>query len=343
MARNIVSTDDLFAVCTESYGYKEPIARVLSNVLFWSQLAQHYFHGHLGIYKTDAELARDLHKHPKTVGRLLRHVSAPAEKEKPRTVFHTRYGPKPGAPGGRVRWLFRTELGNEIIDAAKAHAKARLSRKSRKQNAATDRREMQQSAAPMRGERSPQNVATHIKQKDFSDSQTESLSFAEAEREKPASYEKEKKLREEIKSETEESRVKRFVSLWNLACEERNRPELAWHPSDVGLWSQKLSTFIQERDIAQRSDEDIRARLRLLAGNLDWLSERMSPVFMRYNSDGLLIESFVRYSKRLWLAAGKKLAEKRNPLLVQSQAPSLKDYDISGKARELAKMEDERR
>jgi hypothetical protein len=192
---------------------------------------------------------------------------------------------------------------------------------------------------------SPQNVATHIKQKDFSDSQTETLSLAEAEREKAASHEKKKKLREKIKSETEnESReeVKRFVSLWNLACEECNRPELAWHPSEVEHWSPKLSTFIREKGVAQRSDEDVRARLRLLAGDLESLSERMGPTFMRYNRDGLLIESFARYSTKLWLAAGKEMAEQHSPLAGQWGAPlkSLKDL-IPGKAKEMAKIEDE--
>ncbi len=57
------------------------------------------------------------------------------------------------------------------------------------------------------------------------------------------------------------------------------------------------------------------------------VTERMGPAFMKYNRDGLLIESFVRYGTKLWLAAGKKLAEQRSPLAGQSGAPlkSLKD------------------
>ena len=246
MARNTVSSDDLFTVCAHQYGYAESVARVLSNLLFWSQFAQNYFRGHIGIYKTDGELARELHKHPKTVGRLLREVSAPAEKDKPRAVFHTRYGPKPGAPGGRVRWLFRTELGDQIIEAAKARAEARLSQKSRRQNAATGRREMQGSATPKRFDRSPQYAATHIRQNHFSNSRTDTLSSAEAERETPNSYE-EKESREGIE---------RLVRCWKTVCEECNRPELAWRTSEVRRWSAGLGKFIHERGVADMSDEN---------------------------------------------------------------------------------------
>ena len=52
------------------------------------------------------------------------------------------------------------------------------------------------------------------------------------------------------------------------------------------------------------------ARLRLLAGDFSWLRERMGPAFMRYNTDGLLIQSFVRYGTKLWLATENKLAER---------------------------------
>ena len=59
MARNTVSSDDLFTVCAHQYGYAKSVARVLSNLLFWSQFAQNYFRGHIGIYKTDGELAEN--------------------------------------------------------------------------------------------------------------------------------------------------------------------------------------------------------------------------------------------------------------------------------------------
>jgi len=320
-----VSENDLFAVCAHQYGYSEPLARVLSNVLFWSQFPGHRVRGQLGIFKTDAELAKDVHKHPKTVGRLLREVCAPAEIVKRGAVFSTRYAPRPWDPSGRVRWLFRTELGNEIIDAAKTLAKARLNRKTRKQTAATDRREMQRSSASKRCERSPQIAATHIIQRDCSDSQTETLSSGEAERETD-SYE-EKDSREGIE---------KFASFWNTACEECNRPKLAWRPSEVSKWSAGLGKFIQEMGVFRAADEEVMARLRLLAGDLEWLRERMSHRFMDYNSDGLLIESFVRYGTKLWLAAEKRLAQERQLLKFQASQPrvkSLKDYDISPKAK----------
>src|SRR5262245_39416083 len=108
MTRDIASSDDIFAVCATSYDYPEPIARVLSHTLYWSQHPKHELAGQLGIYKTDAELAKELHKHPKTIGRLLRQVCSPVGSDKPRPVFHTRYAPMPSQYSGRVRWLFRT-------------------------------------------------------------------------------------------------------------------------------------------------------------------------------------------------------------------------------------------
>src|SRR5262245_44196943 len=316
MTRNTVSTDDLFAVCVNQHGYSEPVARVLSNVLFWSQFPQYHLRGRLGIFKTDAELARDLHKHPKTVGRLLREVCAPADIVKRGAVFSTRYAPKPGQSSGRVRWLFRTELGDEIIDEAKARAKARLSRKTRKQNAATDRREMQGSAAPKRCERLPQNAATYIEQKHLSDSQTENLSSSEAERETS-------NFGDEIWEE-----IEKLARFWKTACEECNRPTLAWRPSEVTHWSPQLRKFIREMAVTELSDEDVMDRLRALAGDLEWLRERMGHRFMEYNSDGLLIESFVRYGTKLWLAVEKRLTEERKHKSLASQRPqkSLSDY-----------------
>jgi hypothetical protein len=286
MAPNVVSSDDLFAVCGHQYGYPEPVARVLSKVLFWSQFAEHQLGGQLGFFKTDAELAGELRKHPKTVGRLLREVCAPAEIEKRGTVFRTRYAPKPWHPSGRVRWLYRTELGDAIIDAAKAHAMGRLSRKTGKQNAATDRREMHRSASPKRCDRSPQNVATYIEQKDSSESHSDSLSSGEAERETPNSH-NEKEVR---------GGIERLVRLWKTVCEELKRPELVWRPSEVRQWSSRLNTFIKERGLTEMSDENLMARLRVLVRDFEFIKDRMGRAFERYNADGLLIESFARFS-----------------------------------------------
>src|SRR6478735_7893972 len=90
-------------------------------------------------------------------------------------------------------------------------------------------------------------------QMDSSESHSESLSSAEAERE-TESYE-EKGFPEGIE---------RFASFWKTACEECNRPTLAWRPSEVRGWSSKLSKFIQEMGVAGTSDEDVMARLRVL-------------------------------------------------------------------------------
>jgi hypothetical protein len=316
MMPNTASTDDLFAVCVDHYAYSEPVAGVLSKVLFWSQFPQYRLRGRLGIFKTDAEIAKDVRKHPKTVGRLLRKVCAPAESGKSNAVFLTRYAPKPWHPSGRVRWLFRTELGDEIIDAAKALAKARLSRKSRKQNVATGRSELHRPAASKRSDRSPRYAATHIKQKHYTDSQTETLSSVEAERE-TESYE-EKGFPEGIE---------RFARLWKTACEECDRPRLAWRPSEVRRWSSELSTFIQEMGVAETPDEDVMARLRVLVRDFEWIKEQMGRAFRRYNTDALLIESFVRYSTKLWLAVEKRLAEKKFETSLPPKK-SLSEYKI---------------
>ena len=75
--------------------------------------------------------------------------------------------------------------------------------------------------------------------------------------------------------------------------------------------------------VAETPDEDVMARLRLLVGDLSWLSERMGTAFMQYNTDGLLIQSFVRYSTKLWLATENRLAEKR-----EASKSKLSEYKI---------------
>ena len=51
------------------------------------------------------------------------------------------------------------------------------------------------------------------------------------------------------------------------------------------------------------------ARLRVLVSDFDYISEQMGPAFRRYNADGLLIESFVQFSTKLWLAAERILKD----------------------------------
>ena len=114
--KQLASRDDLFAVCADRF--PEPVARVASILLFWSQLAQHHFRGRLGIYKTDADIAAEIRKHPKTAGRLVVKVCALPGTTFASDLFVMAYGPKPRAHSGRVRWLFRTALGDQLIDKA---------------------------------------------------------------------------------------------------------------------------------------------------------------------------------------------------------------------------------
>ena len=116
--------------------------------------------------------------------------------------------------------------------------------------------------------------------------------------------------------------------MWNLTCEECNRPELAWHPSEIRRWSAKLSEFIQEVGLADMSKDDLLSCFRLLVEDLAWLSDWVSPAFMRHNSHGLQPGGLALYGPQVWRAVERRLAEKRSPLFDQMVAPSLNDYKI---------------
>jgi hypothetical protein len=318
------TTPALFQICLRYFSV--PVATVASDLLFWSQCGHNKLRGREGFYKEDAELVEAIGKDRSSIRRALSPICAKVGEDRPDALFEMDHGPKPGQRSGRVRWLFRKPRGDELIKEALLLAQAR---EEKRQRSATKRGRKPQSIRPNWMGRSAQNERT-LYQKDLSEGRSEILSSAKAEREKTDSYEKRKKFREEIKSEKEtESReeIKRLVRLWNTVCEEGNRPMLAWHPSEVGRWSTKLSEFVQELGLADMSDEDLLNRLRLLVGDLEWLRERMGDAFMQYNTDGLLIESFVRYGKRLWLATAKRLAEERQRLNFRPKK-SLKDFAV---------------
>jgi hypothetical protein len=320
---NNPTASDFFEVCLRHF--PEPQARVASELLFWSQFAEHTFRGRTGFYKENRELGEKIGKHPKSVGRILRKFCALVGEDRPDALFIIDHGPKPRARSGRVRWLSRTPRGDELVIAAQKFAAerqlaaARRGRKTRGQNVAIEEHKAGLSVSAKGPDRSPQNVATHLKQKHFSDSQTDTLSSAEAERE-TESYE-EKGFPEGIE---------RFARLWKTVCEECNRPTLAWRPSEVRGWSSKLSKFIQEMGVAETPDEDVMARLRVLVRDFDSIKYQMSRAFERYNTDGLHIESFVRYSTKLWLAAEKRLEEERkaSKLKASNHRKSLSDMKI---------------
>src|SRR5206468_2390684 len=100
------SSSDLFQVCLQYF--TEPEARVASEVLFWSQFAEHEVRGRVGFFKEDRELGEAIGKHPKSVGRTLIKLCAKLGEDNPEALFIVEHGPKPWAKSGRVRWLFRT-------------------------------------------------------------------------------------------------------------------------------------------------------------------------------------------------------------------------------------------
>ena len=127
----IASDIDLFRLCREIY--PERIARVASVALFWSQWAKHELRGRIGIYKTDADLADQIGRRPKTCGVNLIEVCTTSEE--PAALFQVAYGPKAGQHAGHCRWLFLTPRGEQIIEAAKKSASGARAGKTRTTNA----------------------------------------------------------------------------------------------------------------------------------------------------------------------------------------------------------------
>ena len=80
--------------------------------------------------------------------------------------------------------------------------------------------------------------------------------------------------------------------------------------------------------MAETSDDDVMARLRVLIRDFESIKERMGRAFERYDTDGLHIESFVRYSTKLWLAAEKTVAEELKAPKFKPLVKSLSEYKI---------------
>jgi hypothetical protein len=99
--------DDLFPVVLK-YVKGASLARTAVELLFWSQYAKHELKGRKGMYKEDDELGKSLGVPPKTAGRHVLALCATGSKHESGAkvrLFDLRYGPKPKAYGGRVRWL----------------------------------------------------------------------------------------------------------------------------------------------------------------------------------------------------------------------------------------------
>ena len=128
-----------------------------------------------------------------------------------KSLFIIDHGPKPKARAGRVRWLFRTKRGDELVSEAEEYSAARL-RKKRERVAAIVEHQTSQPIRVNCVDRSPQNVATHIEeQMNASDSLAENLSSVRKQRETP-DLSKRKKLQEG---------VRRLERLWAKVCNEK--------------------------------------------------------------------------------------------------------------------------
>ena len=117
------TTPDLFQVCRRYFS--EPVARVASEVLFWSQCGRGKLRGREGFYKEDADLVKAIGKDASSIRRALTRICAKVGEDRPEALFEIAHGPKPGQRSGRVRWLFRKPRGDEMIREALLLAEAR--------------------------------------------------------------------------------------------------------------------------------------------------------------------------------------------------------------------------
>ena len=265
MRNQLALTPDLFKVCLRYYS--QHVASVAASLLYWWQHAEHEFGGRTWFFKTNAELAEEFGKHPKTVQRAVLQVCATVGDDSSEALFIMSYHPKPWERAGRVRYLSVTARGEEMLAAAIELAKARRPRKNREQNAVSNGHQKGRSVSSKRPHRSPQNAPSHINQKNLSESHSDGLSSSLKQREKTASS-KEEGFREGIE-------IERFVRLQNQACHENNKPWLAWKPREVERNRAKLGEFIQEMVPPEHSDEKLLARLKLLTRDLVWLCDQM--------------------------------------------------------------------
>ena len=253
------TTSYLFQVCRQHFS--EPVARVASEVLFWSQCGHYKLRGREGFFKEDAELAPAIGKDASSIRRALSHICAKVGENRPEALFEIDHGPKPGQRSGRVRWLFRMPRGDEMIREALLLAEA--SHRKRR-NARNNGSKTPLPVTPDWTQRSAQSERTLYTQKDFSKSQSECLSSKQGKREKPRSDLLKEKSREEKENDGKE--LTRFVNHWNAVCTECNEPTLAWLPSDVERLAQRLVEVIRQLRIPEMPDEKLSKHLRLLCG-----------------------------------------------------------------------------
>jgi hypothetical protein len=298
------SENDIFRICRKKY--PEGVARVASVALYWTQFAKHRFHGKLGIYKTDADLGDAIGRHGKTAGTNPLKVCMPLGQNNATALFEVSYGPKAGQDGGRCRWLFLTQQGEQIIKAA---LEDRVARKDAKRGGRVRRGGSHepdsvpsddvvtgQSADVVSGSRRP-GITPTLNTEHFSPIHSVHLS-SRAQREISV---------EDRQEEEKAEALKRITGLWETACKRCGREDLVWRPSHVNRFADQFLEITLSRHVKTMRDEELLDRLTLLCGNLRSVDMEMSEAFSSHNKSGLTAQSFARYGDKLLVLAGNSL------------------------------------
>jgi hypothetical protein len=289
-------TPDLVRVCRRYYTRAE--AEVAGELLYWSQFAEHTLRAgeRVGFYKEDADLADAIGKHPSSIHRALSTVCAKPGEERPETLFIIKHGPRPWERSGRVRWLFITSRGRELIGEAKQLADGR---DKKRQKAFTGRSGKTPPVSLDRKDQSAQNEPTLIEQNYPSESRAPFLSSKRVQRENPDSY---------MGKKEDQEAIQRVVSIWNATCLECKEPRLAWLPSDIQRLAPRLAEVIRHLQLAELSDEEISKRFRLVCGEESILVfDSLGPTFVSFNRYGLAIDTFAKFGPRVWRAIEETL------------------------------------
>ena len=326
MPKDRATTPDLVRVCRRYY--TRPEAEVAAEVLYWSQFAKHKLRGadRIGFFKEDAELAETIAKDRSSIRRALASICAKPGEERPETLFIREHGPRPWERSGRVRWLFRTPRGHELISEALLLS---ASREGKRQKASTGRSDKTRPMSADCTERSAQNEPTLIKQNHYSESQPESLSSPRNEREKSEP---------ELQDKNQE--VEKVATIWNEACHASGETSLVWLPTEVKRFSAGLAEIIDVMRLDELSNEELLKRFRLLCRKDSADHFGPSLPFKEYNRHGITIQSFARYGRELMRAVDAELAERATP------RRSLKDLPLplpSQQKKELTSEEPEAR
>ena len=298
------TTPDLFQVCRRCF--PEWVAKVGAELLFWSQCGHNKLRGRAGFFKEDADLIKAIGKNASSIRRALSRICAKVGEDQADALFEIAHGPKPGQRSGRVRWLFRTPRGDEMIREALRLADARQRRCDTRPPIGAERHNQSGEIAPT-GQR---KMSAPYNQKNSSESQSDALSSTPERREK-TKLEFLKENRKELKIEENDKRgIKKFVNHWNAICTECNEPTLAWLQTDIERLAIQLVEVIRHLGIDKLSNEELSKRLRLLCGKRSRpVFERMGDAFSEFNPHGLAITTFAKFGPKVWRVAEDALDE----------------------------------